>query len=112
MLIHLTTQPRAWPAWLKEAGLPQLEPRGHLWLDSVPAMLEAAEQGLGVTLAMAPLIRARPGFGKKLVAPFEFMPARGETIYLVTRSRAGARSPHRRGAALDRRSRRAKAGQL
>src|SRR5437899_735264 len=85
VLIHLTTQPRAWPPWLKEAGLSQLQPRGHLWLDSVPAMLEAAEQGLGVTLAMAPLIRARPGFGKKLVAPFGFMPARGETIYLVTR---------------------------
>jgi hypothetical protein len=33
---------------------------------------EAAEQGLGVTLAMAPLIKARPGFGKKLVAPFDF----------------------------------------
>jgi LysR family transcriptional regulator, glycine cleavage system transcriptional activator len=85
VLIHLTTQPRAWPAWLKEAGIPQLQPRGHLWLDGVPAMLEAAEQGLGVTLAMAPLIRTRPGFGKKLVAPFDFMPARGETIYLVSR---------------------------
>ena len=54
VLIHLTTQPRAWPVWLKEAGLPQLTPRGHLWLDSVPAMLEAAEQGLGVTLACRP----------------------------------------------------------
>ena len=86
VLIHLTTQPRAWPAWLKEAGLSQLQPRGNLWLDSVPAMLQAAEQGLGVTLAMAPLIRARPGFGKRLVAPFDFMPARGETIYLVTRT--------------------------
>lgn len=86
VLIHITTQPRAWPAWLKAAGLPQLQPRGHLWLDSVPAMLEAAEQGVGVTLAMAPLIRARPGFGKKLIAPFDFMPARGETIYLVSRS--------------------------
>ena len=72
VLIHLTTQPRAWPAWLNEAGLQHLTPRGHLWLDSVPAMLEAAEQGLGVTLAMAPLIKARPGFGKKLIAPFAF----------------------------------------
>src|SRR5438132_3767486 len=27
VLIHLTTQPRAWPAWLKEAGLSQLQPR-------------------------------------------------------------------------------------
>lgn len=86
ILIHLTSQPRAWPAWLKEAGIADLTPRGHLWLDSVPAMLEAAEQGLGVTLGMAPLIRARPGFGKKLVAPFDFEPDHTETIYLVSRT--------------------------
>lgn len=86
VLIHLTTQPRSWPAWLKEAGIPELTPRGHLWLDSVPAMLEAAEHGLGVTLAMAPLIKARPGFGKKLVAPFDMPVSRMETIYLVSRT--------------------------
>ncbi|MHC2331260.1 LysR substrate-binding domain-containing protein [Bradyrhizobium sp. USDA 4454] len=86
VLIHVTTQPRAWPTWLKEAGLPHLAPRGHLWLDSVPAMLEAAEHGLGVALAMAPLIKARPGFGKKLVAPFAFEPLHSETIYLVSRT--------------------------
>jgi LysR family glycine cleavage system transcriptional activator len=86
ILIHLTTQPRAWPVWLKEAGLPQLEPRGHLWLDSVPAMLEAAEQGLGVTLGMSPLVKARPGFGKRLAAPFAFEPVHSETIYLVSRT--------------------------
>jgi LysR family transcriptional regulator, glycine cleavage system transcriptional activator len=86
VLIHLTTQPRAWPAWLQQAGIPNLIPRGHLWLDSVPAMLEAAEHGLGVTLAMSPLIRARPGYGRKLVAPFEFEATPGETIYLVSRT--------------------------
>ena len=52
----------------------------------VPAMLEAEEQGLGVTLAMAPLIKARPGFGKKLVAPFEVAASHTETIYLVSRT--------------------------
>lgn len=86
VLIHVTSQPRAWPAWLKEAGLPNLTPRGHLWLDSVPAMLEAAEHGLGVALAMAPLIKVRPGFGKRLVAPFAFEPTHHETIYLVSRT--------------------------
>ena len=86
VLIHLTTQPRAWPAWLKEAGMAYLVPRGHLWLDSVPAMLEAAEHGLGVTLAMAPLIKARPGFGNRLVAPFAFRADHSETIYLVSRT--------------------------
>ncbi|WP_456729872.1 LysR substrate-binding domain-containing protein [Bradyrhizobium sp. USDA 3364] len=86
VLIHVTTQPRAWPAWLNEAGLPNLAPRGHLWLDSVPAMLEAAEHGLGVAIAIAPLIKARPGFGKKLVAPFAFEAAHSETIYLISRT--------------------------
>jgi LysR family glycine cleavage system transcriptional activator len=86
ILIHLTSQPRAWPAWLKAAGIAQISPRGHLWLDSVPAMLEAAEHGLGVTLAMAPLIKARPGFGKKLVVPFDLKASPAETIYLVSRT--------------------------
>jgi LysR family glycine cleavage system transcriptional activator len=86
VLIHLTTQPRAWPTWLTQVGLEQLTPRGHLWLDSVPAMLEAAEHGLGVTLAMAPLIKARAGFGKKLMAAFELDTPRSETIYLVSRT--------------------------
>src|SRR6266568_503275 len=86
VLIHLTSQPRAWPAWLIEAGMAVLWPRGHLWVDSVPAMLEAAEQGLGVTLAMAPLIKARPGFGRKLVAPFDVAALHTETIYLVSRA--------------------------
>jgi LysR family glycine cleavage system transcriptional activator len=85
VLIHLTTQPRAWPGWLKQAGIPQMIPRGNLWLDSVPAMLEAAEHGLGVTLAMAPLIKSRPGFGRKLVAPFDVEGSPTEKIYLVSR---------------------------
>jgi LysR family glycine cleavage system transcriptional activator len=86
ILIHLTSQPRAWPVWLEAAGIPQMIARGHLWLDSVPAMLEAAEHGLGVTLAMAPLIKARAGFGKKLVAPFDVEASPTETIYLVSRT--------------------------
>ena len=86
VLIHLTSQPRAWPAWLAQAGIPDLIPRGHLWLDSVPATLEAAEHGLRVTLAMAPLIKARPGFGQKLVAPFDVESSPAETIYLVSRT--------------------------
>jgi LysR family glycine cleavage system transcriptional activator len=86
VLIHVTTQPRAWPAWLKDAGQPHLVPRGHLWLDSVPAMIEAAEHGLGVALGMSPLIKARSGFGKRLVAPFAFEAAHAETIYLISRT--------------------------
>jgi LysR family glycine cleavage system transcriptional activator len=86
VLLHLTTQPHSWPVWFNEAGLPDLKPRGHIWFDSVPAILEAAEQGLGVAQGMAPLIRAHRGFGSKLVAPFDFQTRRRETLYLVSRS--------------------------
>lgn len=86
VLLHLTSQPRAWPIWLSEAEVPDLTPRGHIWLDSVPAILEAAERGLGVALGMTPLIEARPGFGSTLVAPFNFQTRYSETLYLVYRS--------------------------
>jgi LysR family glycine cleavage system transcriptional activator len=86
VLLHLTSQPQAWPIWLSEAGLPDLTPRGHIWLDSVPVILETAERGVGVALGMAPLIRARSGFGSTLVAPFDFQTRHSETLYLVSRS--------------------------
>jgi LysR family glycine cleavage system transcriptional activator len=86
VLLHLAAQPQAWPTWLREAGVPDLTPRGHVWLDSVPAILEAAERGVGVALGMAPLITARRGFGSMLVAPFELQTRHRETLYLVSRS--------------------------
>jgi LysR family glycine cleavage system transcriptional activator len=85
-LIHLSRQPRAWPAWLSSVGAEHVKPRGHLWLDSLPAILEATEQGLGVALAMDPLIAAHPGFGSRLVVPFEADARGGETFYLVSRA--------------------------
>src|SRR5260370_2888776 len=75
VLIHLTTQPRAWPAWLKEAGIPEITPRGHLWLDSRPAKLEATEHGLAVPPALAPLTKPPPTFTKNHVPPFPLTPA-------------------------------------
>jgi len=85
VLIHVAPQPRAWPAWLREMGLGQLKPRGDLWFDAVPSALEAAEQGLGVALAMHPLIKARPGFGTRLVMPFDGRSTRRESLYFVCR---------------------------
>jgi LysR family transcriptional regulator, glycine cleavage system transcriptional activator len=35
VLIHLTSQPRAWPLWLKQAGIAEMTPRGHLWFQAV-----------------------------------------------------------------------------
>jgi LysR family glycine cleavage system transcriptional activator len=85
VLIHVTQQPRAWSQWLAGVGEHDLVPRGELWFDTVPAALEAAEHGLGVALAMDPLIKARSGFGRTLIAPFSTRSGPSETLYLVTR---------------------------
>ena len=39
---------------------------------------------LGVALAMDPLIKARRGFGRTLVAPFSIRSEQSETLHLVT----------------------------
>jgi LysR family glycine cleavage system transcriptional activator len=52
---------------------------------SVPGALEAAEHGLGVALAMHPLIQGRKGFGQSLVSPFTLLSQRKESLYLVSR---------------------------
>ena len=84
-LIHMSQRPQAWRTWLADVGAADLAPRAELWLDSVPAVLEAAAHGLGVALAMDPLIRAHPGFGTALVAPMPCGSERIETLYFVTR---------------------------
>lgn len=85
-LIHVGVQPRSWPAWLADAGLGNLAPRGHLWFDNVSTAIEAAEHGLGVALAMHPLILGREGFGRRLVAPFDLPGRHTQTFYLVSRA--------------------------
>ena len=51
-----------------------------------PIGCEAAEQGLGVALAMIPLIVSREGFGQRLVAPFDLPGRHTQTLYLVSRT--------------------------
>jgi LysR family transcriptional regulator, glycine cleavage system transcriptional activator len=68
-LIQSSQQPDMWLSWLDNAKVPSLAPAGELWFDNVPLAIEAAERGLGVALAMDPIIRSRPGFGSSLVAP-------------------------------------------
>ncbi len=66
-LIHDTAQPQAWRAWMAAQGVERSEASGDVWLDSAPATLHAAEQGLGVALAIDPLVRSWPGFGTGLI---------------------------------------------
>ena len=68
-LIQSTQQPAMWLSWLDDAKVRSLAPAGEIWFDNVSLAIEAAERGLGVALAMDPIIRSRPGFGHTLVAP-------------------------------------------
>lgn len=85
VLICVEAQPHSWTRWFESVGLKGLKPKSELWVGSVPAALEAAEHGLGIALAMHPLINSRKGFGDTLVAPFVPAEVRMETLYLVTR---------------------------
>lgn len=85
-LIHVSVQPNSWPAWFSDAGCPNVTGANNLWFDSVTSAIEAAEQGLGVALAMAPLIVSRNGFGRRLVAPYDLPARHAGTIYLVSRT--------------------------
>lgn len=85
-LIHVGIQPRGWPVWLSDAGLGSLVAKDHLWFDNLPSAIEAAEQGLGVALAMHPLIASRDGFGSRLIAPFDVPVRHAQTLYLVSRA--------------------------
>ena len=55
-LIHSTPMPEAWQQWAEQAGVKPTQSRGDLWLDSYFAILRAAEQGVGLTLGMVPIV--------------------------------------------------------
>jgi LysR family transcriptional regulator, glycine cleavage system transcriptional activator len=84
-LIHVTAQPSAWRAWLNAAGRRELEGGNDLRFDNTLSALEAAEHGLGLALAMHPLILGRRGFGRLLVAPFENPVQSSQSFYFVCR---------------------------
>ena len=58
----------AWARWLRRAGVTDVDPRRGLQLDHSTLALEAAADGLGVTLAMPLLAAAELAQGKVVVA--------------------------------------------
>lgn len=90
-LIHLSTFADAWPRWLRAAGVEGVTAGREVWVDSVVQMLEAAEQGLGVALAVVPLIAPRLA-DKRLVMPFPVVVPADQGYWFVCR-RADAERP-------------------
>ena len=89
-LIHDQAQPKAWEVWLEAQGVSRVPQEHDLWFDNAPTTLHAAEQGLGVALAIDPLVRGWPEYGRKLIAVFPGVPAPRTRYWLVRRPEADA----------------------
>ncbi|SCK06478.1 transcriptional regulator GcvA [Vogesella sp. LIG4] len=69
-LLHSETRPVAWERWLAAAGQPALQAAGHQHFDHYYLALQAAIDGLGITLGPLPVIEELLASGK-LVTPLD-----------------------------------------
>lgn len=70
-LLHTTSRPQAWPAWMGAHHLPTDSLQLGQGFDHLYYLLEAAVAGLGVAIAPEPLVAADISSGR-LVAPWGF----------------------------------------
>jgi LysR family glycine cleavage system transcriptional activator len=84
-LIAHNARPQLWERWAAMAGLAMLQPKQVIHFDTMSAVVNAAEQGVGVALVSAPLAAARFQAGS-LVRLFDEELETGESYYLVTRA--------------------------
>lgn len=81
-LLHAMTRPDDWRQWLAAAGLPALEPRTVLEMESAIMVNQAAIEGLGVAVAIRELVHQELARGT-LVCPFAAPPEVTCQFYLV-----------------------------
>jgi DNA-binding transcriptional LysR family regulator len=81
VLIHVTASPASWRQWLQRAGVPKLEPRRSIAVDTFVAAIQAAEQGAGVALGMDLFIAERERAGA-ICRPFPLTVSTG-SYFLV-----------------------------
>jgi LysR family glycine cleavage system transcriptional activator len=93
-LIVDRSRPFAWSGWAEEAGLTTPEPQQVIELDTMIAVVRAAERGLGVALVPALLCDSWLGSGA-LVRVFSVAFATGDAYHVVSRPRDSERSPVR-----------------
>jgi LysR family transcriptional regulator, glycine cleavage system transcriptional activator len=89
-LIVDRTRPFAWSGWAEEAGLPTPEPEQVIELDTMTAVVRAAERGLGIALVPTQLCAAWFSSGA-LVRVFAVEFHTQDAYYLVSRARDGER---------------------
>ena len=93
-LIVDRTRPSGWSGWAEEAGLATPEPEQVIELDTMIAVVRAAERGLGIALVPALLCDSWLRSGA-LVRVFAVEFHTAEAYYLVNRPRDGERAPVR-----------------
>jgi len=69
-LIKLSNMEDAWSTWAKNVGITELELHSSLSLGSYDAVIQAAQQGLGLALGALPLENSALNYGQ-LVKPFK-----------------------------------------
>lgn len=90
-LVQMIDRPDAWRRFARAAGCETFAPAKELWLDNYSACLDAAEQGLGLALAMLPVEQTRIDSGR-LVAPLDLRLPNPSGVYLVYRPGDGDRA--------------------
>jgi LysR family glycine cleavage system transcriptional activator len=81
-LIHVSRNLYEWPEWLQLSGIEYTGFKRGLQLSSSELAMVAAEEGLGVVLAVNSLC-ARDIKNKKLIKPFDILLDTGRAYYLV-----------------------------
>jgi LysR family transcriptional regulator, glycine cleavage system transcriptional activator len=84
VLIHIAAGSQGWSDWLSAAGISNLVPRGNLHVDTIPMALEAAAQGHGVMIGIAPFVHDAPQ-AQGLVPLFTDVKLSAGTFFLVHR---------------------------
>ncbi len=84
LIVH-TRRADLWDQWAQAAGLAELRPRQLIRFDTMSAVVDAAERGVGFALVAAPLTRARFEAGA-LVRVFAHEISAGESYYAVART--------------------------
>jgi len=74
-----------WDRWAQAAGLAPLQPRQLIRFDTMSAVVDAAERGVGFALVATPLTRARFAAGT-LTRVFAHEIGAGESYYAVART--------------------------
>jgi LysR family glycine cleavage system transcriptional activator len=79
----------SWAAWLESVGLGDIDATRGTHFSDASLSLEAAREGMGVALAMKPLVRSEIEAGR-LVMPFDISAPATFSYYLVTPEGSGS----------------------